>query len=185
MYQTQFFFPPPWFFSPQSLPGATYSGCANDNDVVINQAGLGPPGPPGPQGEPGPQGAQGDPGIPGEPGPQGPQGPQGDPGIPGPPGPSGPSSGSIFVEVTTTLTDITITEDNDYIGVVSKKPVTVTLPPGLPGRVFIIKDELGPQAGKITIVPEPGTTIDGSSDLVLSSPYASATLVFNGNWFTI
>lgn len=181
MYQTQFFFPPPWFFTSVSAP-PNIGGCSEDNDIIINQGGIGPPGPPGPQGEPGPQGAQGEPGIQGETGLQGPPGP---PGPSGPPGPPSPISGSIFVEVTTTTTDITVTEDNDYIGVVSKKPVIVTLPPGLPGRIFIIKDELGPQAGKITIVPQPGSTIDNNSDLVLSSPFASATLAFNGNWFTI
>jgi len=165
MFQSQFFFPPPWLIAPP-IPRAI-----SDNDLIINQSS----GPPGPQGEPGPPGI---PGIQGDPGPQGPPGP------PGPPSP--PSPGSIFIETAVTSTDITITEDNDYMGVISKKPVTITLPVGLEGRIFIIKDELGPQAGKITIVPQAGETIDNQGQLVLSSPFSSATIVFRGTgWHVI
>lgn len=158
MIQSQFFFPPPWLLVP---PIKTIS----DNDLTINQGTVGPP---GPQGEPGP------PGI------------QGDPGPAGPPGPPGPIPNSIFIKTRVTTTDTVITTADDYLGVQSKKPVTVTLPPGQQGRVYIIKDELGPQAGKITIVPEPGETIDNLGQLVLSSPYSSVTLVFsNTDWYSI
>jgi len=173
MFQSQFFFPPPWLIAP---PRAI-----SDNDLIINQSS----GPPGPQGEPGPQGPQGPQGPAGTPGIQGDPGPQGPPGPPGPT-PSPPSPGSIFIETAVTSTSTALTEDNDYMGVISKKPVTITLPVGLEGRIFIIKDELGPQAGKITIVPQAGETIDNQGQLVLSSPYSSATLVFRGTgWHVI
>jgi hypothetical protein len=173
MIQSQFFFPPPWLF----VPPRTIS----DNDLIINQGTtIGPPGPQGEPGPTGPTGPQGTQGIQGDPGPPGPQGPQ------GPPGPSTPGPNSIFIKTRVTTTDTAITTADDYLGVKSKKPVIVTLPPGQQGRVYIIKDELGPQAGKITIVPQSGETIDNQGQLVLSSPYSSATLVFSGTgWYSI
>lgn len=59
--------------------------------------------------------------------------------------------------------------------------VAVTLPAGVTGQVFYLKDGLGlaAPATPITITPAAGT-IDGAATAVIDAPYGSLTMVYNG-----
>lgn len=66
-------------------------------------------------------------------------------------------------------------------------PVAVTLPAGVPGAVFDIKDGLGLAAttDPITITPAAGT-IDGAATASINTAYGSVTLVYTGvQWILI
>jgi hypothetical protein len=209
MYQTQYFFPPPWFFAPPptiSIPQPSIS----DNDVIINTTtGQGPPGPegpqgpqgvagpqgpqgaqgpqgnPGPQGVPGPQGDQGIQGPPGPAGEQGVAGPQGPQGIAGPPGPPGPSGTMNCVLPAKVISETYYIQPDDcYIGVLNEKSIEIYLPENPPiGKMLIIKAQQK-QIGnkKIYIVTQNGDKIDDGDEIVLQSPYESITLIFNDSW---
>lgn len=60
-------------------------------------------------------------------------------------------------------------------------PVTVTLPAGVTGQVFYLKDGLGlaAPATPITITPAAGT-IDGAATAVINTPYGALTLAYSG-----
>jgi hypothetical protein len=209
MYQTQYFFPPPWFFAPPptiSIPQPSIS----DNDVIINTTtGQGPPGPegpqgpqgvagpqgpqgaqgpqgnPGPQGVPGPQGDQGIQGPPGPAGEQGVAGPQGPQGMAGPPGPPGPSGTMNCVLPAKVISETYYIQPDDcYIGVLNEKSIEIYLPENPPiGKMLIIKAQQK-QIGnkKIYIVTQNGDKIDDGDEIVLQSPYESITLIFNDSW---
>jgi hypothetical protein len=75
---------------------------------------------------------------------------------------------------------------DEYIGVNSLVAVTITLPAGINGKSYIIKDELGPGSGAITIVPNLIETIDSAINYVTALPFGSVSLVFRGtNWNVI
>jgi len=59
--------------------------------------------------------------------------------------------------------------------------VAVTLPAGVTGQVFYLKDGLGLASGAtpITITPT-ADTIDGAATAVINSPYGALTLVYSG-----
>lgn len=135
------------------------------NDVIIIDGGT--QGPPGPQGPIGPQGNTG------------PQGPQG---IQGPPGPAGPIGDP---NVTLTPVNYTCTADDYYIGVsnaVSNK-TTVTLPPGVVGKVYIVKNQT-PGNGKVTVVGSNGELIDTFVSRDLGTE-ASLQVIFDGTRWNI
>lgn len=85
-------------------------------------------------------------------------------------------------------TPVTVTNDDDVISieVTPRVPVTVTLPAGVTGRVFNIKDGLGLANGgnPITITPAAGT-IDGSATATINAAYGSLTLVYSGTEWLI
>jgi hypothetical protein len=60
-------------------------------------------------------------------------------------------------------------------------PVTVSIPIGVIGQVFYIKDGLGlaSPVNPITISPL-ASTVDGALTAVINAPYGSLTLVFTG-----
>lgn len=96
------------------------------------------------------------------------------------------STGADLIHVYGTTTSYTATLDDEYIGVNSVAAVTITLPAGVPGRVYYIKDEHGQGSGKITIQPQPGELIDNSTNYVISIPYQSVSVVFrSGKWWMI
>lgn len=188
MYQTQYFFPPPWFFNappptPVFIPQQSV-GSDNDTVVINQQGGSGPPGPQGPQGEQGPQGIpglQGPQGIQGIPGPPGPQG------EPGPPGPPGPLGGPCIVNATIITDTYYIEPDDCYIGVVNTEPIEIYLPdnPAV-GRVLFIKaqqKQIGSK--KIYIVAQGGKSIDDDVQYVLQSPYESVQIIYNDSWHIV
>lgn len=93
------------------------------------------------------------------------------------------SYGADLINVYGTTTSYTASITDEYIGVYSVSAVTITLPLGIAGRVYIIKDEYGQGSGKITIQPQIGEQIDGKTNYVISVPYQAVSVVFRaGNW---
>jgi hypothetical protein len=93
------------------------------------------------------------------------------------------ASGADLISVYGTSTSYTATANDEYIGVSSQSAVTITLPLGVNGRVYTIKDEYGQGSGKITIQPQTGEKIDNALNYVISVPYQSVSAVFRaGQW---
>ena len=96
------------------------------------------------------------------------------------------SYGADLINVYGTTTSYTATITDEYIGVFSAAAVTITLPAGVNGRVYIIKDEYGQGSGKITIQSAVGELIDSKPNYVISIPNQSISLVSRaGKWFII
>lgn len=96
------------------------------------------------------------------------------------------SYGADLINVYGTTTSYTATIDDEYIGVSSVAAVTITLPTGVDGRVYIIKDEYGQGSGKITIQPQPGILIDKKTNYIISVPNQSISVVYRaGGWWII
>jgi len=79
----------------------------------------------------------------------------------------------------------TATATDEYIGVYSESSVTISLPVGITGRVYIIKDEYGQGSGKITIKPSGTEKIDNKSSYVISVPNQAVSIVFRGGQWRI
>ena len=79
----------------------------------------------------------------------------------------------------------TATADDEYIGVFSAAAVTITLPTGVTGRVYTIKDEYGQGSGKITIQPSGIEKIDNANTYIISVPNQSVSVVFRGGQWRI
>ena len=79
----------------------------------------------------------------------------------------------------------TATADDEYIGVYSASAVTITLPVGITGRVYTIKDEYGQGSGKITIQPDGSDKIDNKSNYIISVPNQAVSIVFRGGQWRI
>jgi len=93
------------------------------------------------------------------------------------------SSGADLISVYGTSTNYTATATDEYIGVSSVAAITISLPAGVNGRVYTIKDEYGQGSGKITILPVAGEQIDGKLNYIISVPYQSVSVVFRaGQW---
>lgn len=94
------------------------------------------------------------------------------------------SFGADLINVIGVTSNYTATLTDEYIGVSSASAVTITLPAGVNGRVYIIKDEYGQGSGKITIQPQVGSKVDNGTNYVISVPYQSVQVVFRaGNWW--
>ena len=76
---------------------------------------------------------------------------------------------------------VLLTDEVVSIEVPGPVAVAVTLPAGVTGQVFYIKDGLGlaAPATPITITPTAGT-IDGAPTAVINTPYGSLTFVYSG-----
>jgi hypothetical protein len=111
----------------------------------------------------------------------GPPGPQGPPGSQGPPGPKG-DTGSLG-NVPVTLIDQSTyspTVDEYFLGVIYDDTVTITLPAGVTGKCYIIKDSIGDaNINPITVITT-GSTIDGETSYVLDIDWSSIGLIYNG-----
>jgi hypothetical protein len=79
----------------------------------------------------------------------------------------------------------TATVNDEYIGVFSAAAVTITLPFGVTGRVYTIKDEYGQGSGKITIQPSGTEKIDNGNNYIISVPNQSVSVVFRGGQWRI
>lgn len=102
----------------------------------------------------------------------------------GPPGPPGPAGNPSPVAVTDVATATYTALSTDYfLCVLTNGLVTVTLPTGTLGKVYIAKDCFGNAANfPITIQGTSGQTVDGST-AAINTNYGSLTFVFNGtNW---
>lgn len=153
----------------QSSGGVSLGGNGND---VINIGGgatgaTGPIGPPGSAGATGPVGASG---------------PTGPTGATGPIGPAG----NLLVPVTDVATATYTALSTDYfLCVLTTAPVTITLPTGILGTVYVIKDCFGAAAtNPITIQGTGGQLIDGDGATV-SSNFGSLQFLFNGTDWSI
>jgi len=91
--------------------------------------------------------------------------------------------GADLISVVGTTSNYTATANDEYIGVSSASAVTITLPLGVAGRVYTIKDEYGQGSGKITIAPQTTELVDGKPNYVISVPYQAISVVFRaGQW---
>jgi len=105
------------------------------------------------------------------------------------------STGSITISNTGTSTitvnsvtgpAYSITATDEYIGVNSTSLVTLTLPAGVSGRTYIIKDEHGAGFGTIAVTGTGGQLVDGQATYTILVPLASITVVFNNSaWHII
>lgn len=94
------------------------------------------------------------------------------------------SFGADLINVRGVTSSYTATLTDEYIGVFSAAAVTITLPAGVDGRVYTIKDEYGQGSGKITIQPQAGELIDGKPTYVISVPNQSVNVVSRaGKWW--
>jgi hypothetical protein len=100
------------------------------------------------------------------------------------------ASGGTLVDIRTAVaTPITIVAATDNVidvAVPGPVAVAVTLPAGVLGQQFTVKDGLGlaSLATPITITPTAGT-IDGAATAVINAPYGSLTFVYNGTQWLI
>jgi hypothetical protein len=79
----------------------------------------------------------------------------------------------------------TATANDEYIGVFSASAVTISLPSGITGRVYTIKDEYGQGSGKITVQPFGTEKIDNANSYVISVPYQAISIVFRGGQWRV
>jgi hypothetical protein len=87
---------------------------------------------------------------------------------------------SSFINVTLTNVDYTATASDYYIGA-TKKDIEITLPLGIVGRVYIIKNQV---SGNIKVKASGSQKIDTSSDKTLSTE-ASVIVVFDGTRWNV
>ena len=93
------------------------------------------------------------------------------------------TTGTSYINVIGITSNYTATLTDEYIGVYSAAGLTVTLPSGVAGRVYIIKDEYGQGSGKIVIQPQTGEKIDNANTYTISVPYQAVQIVFRaGQW---
>lgn len=96
------------------------------------------------------------------------------------------SFGADLINVYGTSTSYTATITDEYIGVSSAAAVTITLPTGVDGRVYTIKDEYGQGSGKITVQPQSGILIDKKTNYIISVPNQSISIVYRASgWWII
>jgi len=94
--------------------------------------------------------------------------------------------GADLVSVYGTSVDYTVSPEDEYIGVSSASTVQITLPPGVDGRVYTIKNERGSNFGNIIVKPDGSEQIDGKGNYVIKSPYQSINIVSRaGDWWII
>lgn len=99
---------------------------------------------------------------------------------------SGGGFADIRTAVATPITVVAATDNIIDVAVPGPVAVAVTLPAGVLGQQFTIKDGLGlaAPATPITITPTAGT-IDGSATATIDAPYGSLTFVYNGTQWLI
>lgn len=173
-----------WPMAPFIPPASIVS----DDDIFINSNIVGPPGmigptgPAGPQGDAGPTGPQGEAGSTGPQGPTGIPGPTGPQGETGPTGPAGPGGGGL-VNTVVVSENYTAQLTDYYIGVNADKPVTITLPEQAPdGTQYVIKLQMGSPIGNRKVTVKSDATLDSVSMVVLTNPYESFQVIYQGSW---
>jgi hypothetical protein len=145
----------------------------------------------------------------GSPGPEGPAGPPGEPGVSvvnaymssnpgdlfielsdgqiinagnviGPPGPQGPSGNCNTVNVKLVATDYTAADNDCYVGATNNN-IELTLPAGIAGKVYIIKNQAN---GNIKVESSNGQKIDSASSVTLGTNN-SLTVIFDGSRWNV
>jgi hypothetical protein len=94
---------------------------------------------------------------------------------------SGVQGVAVRIAVATPIIVSAATDDVISVQVPGPVPVAVTLPAGVTGQQFTIKDALGlaTVATPITITPTAGT-IDGAATATINAPYGALTLIYSG-----
>jgi hypothetical protein len=94
---------------------------------------------------------------------------------------TGPEILGVRIAVATPIAVVAATDEVVSIEVPGPVAVAVTLPAGVTGQVFYLKDGLGlaAPATPVTITPAAGT-IDGAATATIDAPYGSLTLVYSG-----
>lgn len=94
---------------------------------------------------------------------------------------SGPEILGVRIAVATPIAVVAATDEVVSIEVPGPVAVAVTLPAGVTGQVFYLKDGLGlaAPATPVTITPAAGT-IDGAATATIDAPYGALTLVYSG-----
>ena len=95
------------------------------------------------------------------------------------------ASGADLIATIGVTGNYTATANDEYIGVFSAAAVTITLPLGITGRVYTIKDEYGQGSGKITVQPSGTEKIDNANNYIISVPNQSVSIVFRGGQWRI
>jgi len=105
----------------------------------------------------------------------------------GPPGPPGPPGNPSPVAVTDVVTATYTALATDYfLCVLTNGLVTITLPAGTLGRVYMVKDCFGAAAtNPITIQGTGGQLVDGAAAATINTNYGSLQFVFNGTGWSI
>jgi len=92
------------------------------------------------------------------------------------------ATGADFLNTVGVTSNYTATATDEYVGVDSTSLVTVTLPIGVDGRQYVIKEEHGSGTGKVNVQGSNSEKIDGSPFKQLTAN-ASLTVVFRaGQW---
>lgn len=92
------------------------------------------------------------------------------------------ATGADIINTAGVTANYTATDTDEYIGVNSTSLVTVTLPAGVDGRQYIVKEERGSGTGRVNIQGTGNDKIDGSSFRQLSAN-ASLTVIYRaGAW---
>ena len=92
------------------------------------------------------------------------------------------ATGADIINTVGVTSNYTATATDEYIGVNSASLVTVTLPLGIDGRQYTVKEERGSGTGKVNVQGTSSEKIDGSSFKQLAAN-ASLTVVFRaGTW---
>lgn len=95
------------------------------------------------------------------------------------------ATGADFLNTIGVTANYTATATDEYIGVNSTSLITVTLPVGVDGRQYTVKEERGSGTGKVNVQGTSNEKIDGSAFKQLSAN-ASITVVFrSGQWRVI
>lgn len=95
------------------------------------------------------------------------------------------ATGADILNTVGVTSNYTATATDEYIGVDSTSLVTVTLPVGITGRQYTIKEEHGSGTGKVNVQGSNTEKIDGSPFKQLTA-FASMTVVFRaGQWRVI
>ena len=92
------------------------------------------------------------------------------------------ATGADIINTVGVTANYTATATDEYIGVNSTSLITVTLPVGIDGRQYTVKEERGSGTGKVNVQGSSSEKIDGSSFKQLSAN-AALTVVFRaGQW---
>jgi len=94
------------------------------------------------------------------------------------------ATGTDIIKTIGVTSNYTVTAEDEYIGVDSTSLVTITLPLGVVGRVYTIKEEHGSGTGKVNIQGTGNEKLDGSSFKQLSAN-AALTVVFRANQWRV
>jgi hypothetical protein len=90
------------------------------------------------------------------------------------------SNAADFINTVVVTANYSASSTDEYIGVNSTSLVTITLPTGINGRVYTIKDEHGSGFGKINVIGTGGQLVDGVTPYVITVPRQSISAVFRG-----